>query len=107
MVTPHVQRNQNQSAVGGCDLTGTFHFAVEIKRQESLSIETWWKQCTAAASALGQVPVLIFKQNHKKWRVMMPARIEVNAPGEFMYVRAEITLEDFEKLFTSVAEGML
>ena len=42
---PIAQRNQNQSAVGGCDITNTCFFAVEVKRQEALSINTWWKQC--------------------------------------------------------------
>jgi hypothetical protein len=105
MVTPHVQRNQNQTAVGGCDLTGTFDFAIEIKRQEALSIETWWKQCCASASELGKIPVLIFKQNRKKWRVVMLGTI---GGGAFaIAARCEISLDDFEKLFKSVAEASL
>ena len=38
------QRNQNQSAVGGHDLSNPFGLAIEVKRQETLSINTWWEQ---------------------------------------------------------------
>lgn len=67
---PPIQRNQNQSAVGGADLVGTFGLAIEIKRQEALSVNTWWKQCTTQAAAAGEVPVLIYRQNGKPWRVV-------------------------------------
>lgn len=66
-----VQRNQNQSAVGGSDLSNVFGIAVEIKRQEQLSVNTWWAQCTKAADANGEFPVLIYRQNNKPWRVVM------------------------------------
>ena len=36
-----IRRNQNQSAVGGSDLSNTFGLAIEVKRQEALSINTW------------------------------------------------------------------
>lgn len=64
-----VQRNQNQSAVGGNDLTNTFGMSIEVKRQEQLSIGTWWAQCVAAADRNKELPVLIFKQNRKPWRI--------------------------------------
>lgn len=63
-----VQRNQNQSAVGGNDLSNTFGLSIEVKRQEQLSINTWWKQCEAAAQRNNEIPVLLYRQNGKKWR---------------------------------------
>lgn len=66
-----VQRNQNQTAVGGADLVNTFGLAIEVKRQEQLSINTWWAQVTAAATRNKDKPVLLFRQNHKSWRVVM------------------------------------
>lgn len=98
-VEPIVQRNQNQSAVGGCDLVGTFGFAIEVKRQENLSINTWWKQCLKSAEDLEEVPVLIFRQNGKKWRVILLADVPVPGTGRFHLTRCEITFEDFEGLF--------
>ena len=64
-----VQRNQNQTAVGGNDLTNCFGLSIEVKRQEQLAINTWWKQCAAAAARNGELPVLMWKQNRKPWRV--------------------------------------
>ena len=60
-----VQRNQNQSAVGGNDLTNTFGLSIEVKRQEQLAINTWWAQCLAAANRNNEHPVLLYRQNGK------------------------------------------
>lgn len=66
-----VQRNQNQSAVGGSDLTNTFGLSVEVKRQEALAVNTWWKQCEASAKPNNEAPVLLYRQNGKKWKCVM------------------------------------
>lgn len=63
-----IQRNQNQSAVGGADLNGVFGLAVEIKRHETLHIEQWWKQTTEQAGRNAEHPVLLYRQNHQPWR---------------------------------------
>jgi hypothetical protein len=102
---PVVQRNQNQSAVGGSDLANTFNLAIEIKRQEQLAINTWWDQCTKAAKENpGDTPVLVFRQNAKpgqrtKWRVLMMAMpcMPHGRMGEFY--RVEFSWEDFLKFF--------
>lgn len=89
---PLVQRNQNQSAVGGSDLTNPFGLCIEVKRQENLSINTWWKQCLQAKLEFGGLPILIFKQNREKWRVIMMLHCPiVDAP-----YRAEMNWEDFQ-----------
>lgn len=91
---PVVQRNQNQSAVGGCDLTGTYGIAIEVKRQEQLSINTWWAQCTAAAATHGEHPVLLYRQNGKKWRCVTLVWLQLPG-GTQKQVRAEFGWEDF------------
>lgn len=94
-----VQRNQNQTAVGGCDLTNTFGLAIEVKRQEQLSINTWWKQCVASAERNEEVPVLIYRQNGKAWRVV--TYVFVNLPtNKQLQVRAEFDVESFKVWFT-------
>lgn len=65
-----IQRNQNQSAVGGNDLSNTFGMSIEVKRQEQLAINTWWKQCEEAANRNNELPVLLYRQNNKKWQCM-------------------------------------
>lgn len=84
-----IQRNQNQSAVGGNDLSNTFGLSIEVKRQEQLSINTWWQQCTAAAERNNEHPVLLYRQNGKKWRCVtlvwlsLPDQKQVQARAEF------------------------
>lgn len=98
-----LQRNQNQSAVGGSDLTNTFGLAIEVKRQEQLSINTWWKQCEDAAKRNGEEPVLIYRQNHKAWKVVLYGSLELpNAIGQgatYMTHRVEISWESFLQWF--------
>lgn len=98
------QRNQNQSAVGGCDISNTCHYAIEVKRQEQLAINTWWKQCEVSACELNKYPVLIYRQNQKKWKVMMyvhPLRMFSSEPVR--PVRAEMSIEDFLLTFKAHA----
>lgn len=94
-----IQRNQNQTAVGGCDLSNTFGLAIEIKRQEALSIETWWKQCLAAAQRNNEWPVLIYRQNHKPWKCITFVNIPLPGSRHTGNVRAEMSWEDFKAWF--------
>ena len=95
---PIIQRNQNQSAVGGSDLSNTFGLAIEVKRQEQLSINTWWKQCETSANESGELPVLLYRQNGKKWKCVLYTW--VNLPGnKHTRIRAEISWEDFLNWF--------
>lgn len=98
LTVPHdsiVQRNQNQSAVGGNDLSNTFGVSIEVKRQEALSINTWWKQCLLAATRNNELPVLIFRQNRQAWRVMTYGWIDA-AKDKQMNVRIEIDWDTFK-----------
>lgn len=105
MTKPQVQRNQNQTAVGGKDLIGTFGMAIEVKRQEQLAINTWWKQCVKSAEELGEIPVLIFRQSRQKWRVVTWGHVK---SGErTMQCRVEMSYEDFEVWFSMMAEEHL
>lgn len=114
---PVVQRNQNQSAVGGKDLTGTFGLAVEVKRQEQLSINTWWKQCAASALESAEKPVLLFRQNGKantllgRWRCIMlvdlPLPTTNGSVATFITVRAEIEYETFKSFFRTWAQASI
>jgi hypothetical protein len=97
---PVVQRNQNQSAVGGKDLIGTFGLAIEVKRQEQLAINTWWKQCAASALEAEEKPVLLFRQSKQKWRCVVLVDLPIPSDSHaFMTVRAEIDYEAFKSWF--------
>ncbi|QIQ60831.1 hypothetical protein [Stenotrophomonas phage vB_SmaS_BUCT548] len=99
-VKPIIQRNQNQSAVGGSDLTNPFGYAIEVKRQETLSVNTWWNQSCVAAKEFGGTPVVIYRQNGKRsWHVVMYTFVPVWGSEGYIQARAEISQEDFMKHF--------
>lgn len=98
------QRNQNQSAVGGSDLSSPMPLEIEVKRQEALSVNSWWKQCVESADRTGGIPILIFKQNRKAWRVCMEANLPLQPRDYSVYcsvgpVRVEIDLDTFLSWF--------
>jgi hypothetical protein len=103
---PVIQRNQNQSAVGGSDLSNTFGMAIEIKRQEQLSVNTWWAQCVKAANTLKEHPVLLYRQNGKKWKCVTLAWLQLPG-GELVQVRAEFSVEEFLLWFAKWVEQKL
>jgi hypothetical protein len=109
----HIQRNQNQSAVGGCDLSNTFGIAFEVKRQEQLSVNTWWEQCCRAATRIEDLPVLIYRQNRKPWRIRTYGFLPVPAfkgdGGHWSDHRAvvEFDLPTFELWFSRWVRGKL
>lgn len=109
--TAIVQRNQNQSAVGGSDLTNTYGLAIEVKRQEALSVNTWWKQCEASALRNGEIPVLIYRQNRKAWRVVMHGEVPLpptnGTLGASMKVLMEFSWEQFQQWFALYAKRKL
>lgn len=95
-----IQRNSNQSAVGGNDLINTYGLSMEIKRQETLSINTWWAQCLKAANELNQHPVLLYRQNRKPWTCMTYGYLEISK-GKFMKRRVSIDQPTFLIWFES------
>lgn len=105
-----VQRNQNQSAVGGNDLSNTFGMSIEVKRQEQLAINTWWQQCETAANRNNELPVLIFKQNNKPWRFITYGFLHAPADnGGWTSVRARVEFneETFKSWFRAWVKGKL
>ena len=63
------ERNLTQTRDGGRDLLGIDGFAIEVKRQERLNIQSWWEQ--AVSQAGDDSPVLLFRRNREKWRVVI------------------------------------
>lgn len=105
-----VQRNQNQSAVGGNDLSNTFGLSIEVKRQEQLSVNTWWKQCEDAAKRNNELPVLIYRQNRKPWRIRTYGFLHTPAAdGGWTSVRAFVEFDEatFKTWFAAWVRGKL
>lgn len=104
-----VQRNQNQSAVGGNDLSNTFGLSIEVKRQEALSVNSWWGQCVAAAQRNNELPVLLYRQNRKPWRCVTLGWVPLGgvSPNLMKSVRVEISWEEFLAWFEEWVEVKL
>lgn len=67
---PQLSRNLMQTARGGYDIEGLEWLALEVKHHETLQLNKWWDQAKQQAGT-SREPVLIYKQNNVKWRVMM------------------------------------
>lgn len=67
----YFQRNQNQTASSGSDLTNPFRLSIEVKRHETLSINSWWAQCTKSAISEAGTPVLLYRQSRQPWRAVV------------------------------------
>lgn len=98
------QRNQNQSAVGGSDLSNPLFLEIEVKRQESLSVGSWWSQCITSAERTGGIPILVFRQNRKPWRVCMQTELLLFPEFSKQYkamprVRVEVDMDIFKQWF--------
>ena len=65
---PRIERNQNQSNAGGCDISGLPYLAIEVKMQERLELDAWCRQLIAEAPK-GATMVLFYRQSRKPWRV--------------------------------------
>lgn len=106
-----VQRNQNQSAVGGNDLSNTFGMSIEVKRQEQLAINTWWDQCVTAANRNNELPVLMWRQNGKKWNVRTYVWLalphETNASWRQTQAIANFDIETFKTWFEAWVRSKL
>jgi hypothetical protein len=105
-----IQRNQNQSAVGGNDLSNTFGLSIEVKRQEALSPGTWWAQCVAAAERNKELPVLMYRQNRKPWRIRTFAWLTVPTDsGGWGYQQSivEFGMDEFKAWFTAWVRGRI
>ncbi len=70
-----LRRNFLQSREGGCDSLSIPGIALEVKRQEQLSVRSWWLQATEQAVKVERMPVLAYRQNRLKWKFCIPASL--------------------------------
>lgn len=74
---PRLQRNTLQSDIGGFDIVGLDWIALEVKHQEKLECSKWWQQ-TVRQAKNGQEPILMYKQNNVRFRVMLHGQIAIH-----------------------------
>ena len=87
---PHAQGADNQTIPG---------LSIEVKRQETLVVSTWWKQTIRQADNDGCIPVLAYRRNRSKWKVCLPAYL-ITLRDHDSYIEMELKtfllwLDDF------------
>ena len=84
-------RNLEQTRSGGGDILGIEGLTVEVKRQETILENTWWKQVCLAADARGDIPVLAYRKNREQWTFVLPAYLlKVGMPGKIKMGETEL-----------------
>lgn len=90
---PKLQRNTLQSDGGGYDIVGLDWLALEVKHQETLHINQWWSQCVEQSKG-NREPVLFYKQNNVKFKVMMRGLLTTGG-AQNVRCPVEVSVESF------------
>lgn len=96
---PVMSRNLVQTQNGGHDLVGIDWIAVEVKfYKETQQLDQWWAQAVRQGERVNAEPVLIWKNNGRKWRVRMYGRLTIE-PGRRLKTPVDISYEAFALWF--------
>lgn len=87
------ERNLEQVRKGGHDLIGFEPFFIEVKRQETLNLNTWWIQAKSAArnSPVPVIPVVMFRQNRRSWEFLVSANfLDSNLKRGYLRINSKV-----------------
>lgn len=93
-------RNLKQTREGGHDLNGFQPFCIEVKRQETLAKRDWWLQVTSSVTEEYNIPVVMYRQNRKKWKFLISA-IYIGVDTGFI----ELEAREFELWANKIISG--
>lgn len=101
---PSLERNLMQSRAGGFDIVGLEWMALEVKRQEVLNVNLWWKQTCAQAGTdlLGQ-PLL--QPDGRRFGIVPGKQVFVNKYGNPLLNRPVEQSRSEEDVTNSVVVG--
>ena len=74
---PMPTRNLEQVRSGGTDIIDVEPFYFEIKRCETLNLDSWWYQVNRACKKAQDdslIPVVAFRKNRKPWEFLIPSK---------------------------------
>ena len=72
------KRSLGQAREGGEDINlNDLGIVIEVKRQEALQVNAWWRQVCEAANNAKCLPVLAYRQNRRKWKFVLPSSLLV------------------------------
>ena len=92
-----LERNLKQWRSGGFDLEGLDGWAIEVKRAKKPLLQQWWQQTIEQAGEAGLKPVLWYRLDNQKWRVVLPVGL-LNPdfhPGDSIEYTCEMSPECF------------
>lgn len=75
-----VKRKLGQARDGGDDIQ-IGQYKIEVKRHERLSVMDWVRQVEATCG-VGEIPIVVFRQNGQPWRAVVPLETLVFAIRE-------------------------
>ena len=52
------------------DIVTDTHLHIEIKRQETLKINDWWRQ-SVSASGEDEIPTVVFRRSREDWKITL------------------------------------
>lgn len=95
-----LSRNFAQASQGGCDLDSleSHGFIFEVKRHETLAINTWWRQVVAAAAGKSVWPILAYRQNRQPWTFVVHCKMLWIDADSRVHLEQEAFLSWFEKM---------
>lgn len=83
---PRLSRNHSQTESGGADCLELPGIALEVKRQETLHLDMWWKQAVDQAVTAQRMPVLAYRQNRKQWQFCIPASLVTTGSWGYLHL---------------------
>jgi Holliday junction resolvase len=89
-------RTLDQTRAGGCDIL-LDHFAIEVKRQETLSTDRWWVQACRQAKDIGKHPILIYRKSRTPWLCRMPYSLEADPTTHYVHCDLETLIKRLKR----------
>ena len=89
------------------DITTDLPYHIEVKHQETLQIDKWWEQATHDAKENGREPILVFRKNKQKWRVIMDFEKFLDLQKIVLVKSAECDKVELTKDNSDKAEGRI
>jgi hypothetical protein len=90
----------------GHDLIGFEPFGIEVKRQEVLSLRTWWRQAKIAAhrSNTPSIPVVMYRQNRKQWKFLISAN-HIGIEVGYLHLESQEFIDWVNHILNRIAKG--
>jgi hypothetical protein len=95
-----LERNLDQWRAGGYDLEGLNGYAIEVKRAKKPLLNQWWQQACDQAAKNGLCPVLFYRLDNQKWRIVIPSGL-LN-PDFYAGMELEYTIETTPECFAMI-----